>query len=64
MRIFGFFIIRWKRLQQIHTRSRELTEENTQLRADLLHKQNEVHDLLSELSFYTAHIHKPEDHHA
>jgi|GEM_PF-7075789 len=35
MRFFGFFIIRWARLQEIHRRMSELRAENAELRSKL-----------------------------
>lgn len=35
MRFFGFFIIRWKRLQQMHKRIADLKAENADLRAQI-----------------------------
>lgn len=35
MRFFGFFIIRWKRLQEMHRRMAELRLENDLLRQKL-----------------------------
>lgn len=41
MRIFGFFIIRWARLQEIHRRMAQLRAENDDLKKKL---QDKVQD--------------------
>jgi len=46
MRFFGFFIIRWQRLQELHARNRELLAEAMRLRGLIEQLEKDAHPLI------------------